>query len=125
MTLGRFYPYVSMIGSGLLVLGSFLPLWEKNGVSVNAWEGDYLSVGRWILVVVALAAVVMVAVPALRKPTWLGMAGLLGLIQAGLIFWRGYKLHAIGWGIWFLLAGAILILASAVLLRLLARQDGN
>ncbi|HEX2898710.1 MAG TPA: hypothetical protein VHS96_03215 [Bacteroidia bacterium] len=103
------------LGSALLVAGLLLPLWSKNGIGVNGFEQGYLTVGRWIILAAALAAVASMALPRLRKSGLMGWAGLLALAQACLVLWKGYKLGAIGPGAWLLLAGAALILANALL----------
>ncbi len=109
--------YISIVGGGLLIVGTLLPLWAANGVAVTGWDGDYLSVGRWILLVAGLVAVCAALVAVLRKPRWLALSGMLGFVQASLILWRGYKLHAIGVGAWVLLLGAAMLLLAAVLMR--------
>jgi hypothetical protein len=109
--------YISIVGGGLLIGGTLLPMWASNGIAVTGWDGDYLSIGRWVLLVAALVAVCTALVAVQRKPPWLGLSGMLGLVQASLIVWRGYKLQAIGIGAWVLLLGAIMILLAAVLLR--------
>jgi hypothetical protein len=105
-------------GALLLIVGSLLPLWSKNGIGVNAWEGDYLSVGRWLLVAAALGGVCAWALPAWRhRATLLGLCGGLALLLAGLILWEGYKLGAIGMGAWVVLMGAFLILGRGLVSR--------
>jgi hypothetical protein len=105
-------------GALLLIVGSLLPLWSRNGITVNAWEGDYLSIGRWLIVVAALGGACSWAVPAWRKHGALrSISAGLGLLQAALVLWQGHKLHAIGLGAWAMLAGALLLLAGRAFWR--------
>lgn len=112
----QWIPYIAVVGAVLLLAGSFLPLWEKNGIGVNAWEGHYLAVGRWVLILVTMAAVGFSAAPTLRRPRWVGVAGLVGLLEAGLVISRGQKMQAVGVGAWVLVAGAMVILVGAGLM---------
>jgi len=104
------------LGCGLLILGLCLPLWSKDGVTVNGWEGNYLSVGRWLLLAVTLFVGVGVAVARLRKARWWVLSGGVALLEAGLVLWQGYHLGAIGMGAWVLAGGGMLIVAGGMLL---------
>lgn len=103
------------LGSVLMLAATGLPLWSRYGVDVNGWEGDYFSPGRWILVGVAVGAMVLALLPKVRQPFWLAMMGLVGLLQAGLVGWQGWKLHAIGFGVGVMALGGVFILVGAVL----------
>jgi hypothetical protein len=107
-------PVLATVGACLLAGGTLLPLWSKNGIAVTGWEGNYLAVGRWVLLLVAALAVGAWTLKPLRAPRWMVVAGLLGLLQAGLVLWQGHRLQAIGTGAWVLLAGALLVLLAAV-----------
>jgi peptidoglycan/LPS O-acetylase OafA/YrhL len=105
--------WVVVIGAVMLGAGAALPLWVKNGVAVTGWEGDYLSVGRWVLALVGMAVIGLSCIPRVRKSRWVLFLGFMGLIQAFLVLWKGYKLQAIGYGAWVLVAGAVLVLVGA------------
>jgi hypothetical protein len=109
--------WVVLVGAALLGAGAALPLWARNGVAVTGWEGDYLSVGRWVLGFAGVGAAVLAGVPGLRRwYRWVGVMGTLGLMQALLVVWKGYKLQAIGYGAWVLVAGGVLVLVGAWLM---------
>lgn len=106
-------PVLATVGACLLAGGTLLPLWSKNSIAVTGWEGNYLAVGRWVLLLAAALAVGAWTLRPLRAPRWMVVAGLLGLLQAGLVLWQGHRLQAIGTGAWVLLVGALLVLLAA------------
>lgn len=114
--IGKSARMLAGLGCGLLVLGLCLPLWSKDGVTVNGWEGDYLSVGRWLLLAVTLIVGVGIAVEKMRKPRWWVLSGGAALLEAGLVLWQGHHLGAIGMGAWVLSGGGMLIVAGGMLL---------
>ena len=103
---------LALLGGVLLIVGSLMPLWSQNGVSVNGWEGHYLSFGRWIIVLSAAGAACLVLLLDAKPWSWLLACGGIALLEAGLILWQGLKLEAIGFGAWLLLLGAMAILAA-------------
>lgn len=106
-----------IISVGCICAGMALPLWSKNGIGISGFEGNFLSIGRWVLLAAAIGALVIMATPKLRKQSWMGILGVIVAVQSSLIGWKGYKLGAIGPGTWLLLLGATLLLALAFLLR--------
>lgn len=119
----RAYQILTLLGGALLVAGLFLPLWAKNGIAVTGWEGDFLAIGRWVLLMAGLGANVFAFLPRIRKPSRIALCGILGLGQTCLIIWKGYKLHAVGYGVGMLVAGGLLILIAAILLKRSERQQ--
>ncbi|MFM2375896.1 MAG: hypothetical protein RLZZ165_993 [Bacteroidota bacterium] len=107
----------SLLGGCLIVVGLSLPLWSRNGHDVNGWDGQFLSIGRWVLLASAILANAIAFHPLIRRPGRIAVPAALALLQSVLILWKGYKLHAIGWGAWVLLIGGALLMLSAVLLH--------
>lgn len=106
---------VAVAGGALaMMVGLFLPLWQRNAVAITGWDDDYFPVGPWVIIGTSLLAVMWLALPRLQRGWWMSIIGGIALIQSLLVLWRGYKLHAIGLGTWVLLAGACLLLAGTV-----------
>ena len=108
---------LAILGAALTVAGLLLPLWSKNGVGISGMQGSFLSFGRWVLLGAAIAALLVAFVRQLRKPMWMALPGLVIALQSSLILWKGYKLGAIGFGVWVLFLAAVVILVNADLLR--------
>ena len=105
---------ISLGGALLLVLGTFLPLWMRNGVAITGWDGSYFAAGRWIMVVLAAGVAAWAIVPRLRKRWLMATMSILATLLSLLVLWKGYKLDAIGWGAWVLLAGACLLVVGSI-----------
>lgn len=110
-------------GCGALVAGLCLPLWARDGVAVNGWEPGYFDWGRWVVLAAGAWAVVVQALPRLRRGRWMALGGVVAAAEAALVLWRGRNLGAVGIGAWVLLLGAALLLVAAWRLHRQARRS--
>lgn len=115
-------PILLLTAIALLAASMFLPLWSKNGISVTAWQGPYLTIGRWILLTCTIATIAFLAIKPLQKPWILATIAAATTIQSLLILWKGYKLHAIAPGAFLLFAAALLLATASFLYARASRQ---
>lgn len=101
-------------GTLFMFAGLFLPLWHGKHAIITGWDGNYFSGGVWVVLGACLLAVLWMLLPWLRRGRWMQIVAGIAMIQSLLVLWRGYKLHAIGLGAWFLLLGAGLMFMGSI-----------
>ena len=114
---------VSIVGAGLVFIGSFLPWWSVSSLSVDAWnipikyliagsQGDGIGSGLFLLVSI------LVLLPLLTRrplPTWAVVAiAVVSIVVPVLALIRGLG-HSVspGIGLFVTLIGGVLILVQA------------
>ena len=65
----------------------------------------------------SLGSLMVAFVRRMRNSVWMMVLGCVTALQACLILWKGYKLGAIGMGVWLLLLAAGVMLANAILIH--------
>ncbi|HHG86504.1 MAG TPA: hypothetical protein ENJ82_17265 [Bacteroidetes bacterium] len=113
MTKGKRYRTI-FVGI-LVIIAAFCPIFEKNGISVNAFQTDLGLRSGYFLLVAGLAIGASGFLPGRWAVRLTGFLAIMVLFLAINYWWQGQHLEAVGWGTYFLLVVGVLAGVAALL----------
>ena len=101
------------IGGVLCVISAFVPWWSQNGISVTGFSMSFAGYAGILTVILGLIAMVLAFGPFKKAVKSMQAIGTLTAIGAFIHIWRGYKLSAIGWGLFLMLLSAAFMIGAS------------